>query len=306
MDELYYQGTHSGPEIDALLDTVDAGVTPVVGKGINILDNWYFVGGGGAGAFPINQRGQSVYTGAGYGIDRWYLQGGVTLTVNSGSVTASGAASVEEKIQNVQPGTYTLSVLYDKSVGSTMGYISGTGVGVSLALPNGIKTLASTTFTISSEVDLSIAWYGAGDTNSSITLYAVKLELGSLQTLARQVNGVWELNDTPPDYGLELWKCMRYQQPCGDPLVEVLNSTTVSASFKFYPPLRATPTEITPRSNLTIYENGDHVFTISSVSGLYGPEGVAFINMTGTFDTAPSPGLYKAPSINYLFASANL
>lgn len=42
----------------------------------NLLDNWYFAGGGsqlGGGQFPINQRGQTEYIGAGYAIDRFRL-----------------------------------------------------------------------------------------------------------------------------------------------------------------------------------------------------------------------------------------
>lgn len=42
---------------------------------------------------------------------------------------------------------------------------------------------------------------------------AVKLELGSVQTLAHQdEDGNWVLNDPPPNKGLELLKCQRYYQ----------------------------------------------------------------------------------------------
>lgn len=43
----------------------------------NLLDNWYFVGGGsqqGGGQFPINQRGQTSYSGTNQNaIDRWKI-----------------------------------------------------------------------------------------------------------------------------------------------------------------------------------------------------------------------------------------
>ena len=43
---------------------------------------------------------------------------------------------------------------------------------------------------------------------SSVTVLAVKAELGSVQTLAHQdADGSWVLNDPPPDKGLELLKC---------------------------------------------------------------------------------------------------
>ena len=44
----------------------------------NLLDNWYFVGGGsqqGGGQFPINQRGETSRSGSGGFIDRWKLSG---------------------------------------------------------------------------------------------------------------------------------------------------------------------------------------------------------------------------------------
>lgn len=43
---------------------------------------------------------------------------------------------------------------------------------------------------------------------SSVTVLAVKAELGSVQTLAHQdADGNWVLNDPPPDKGMELLKC---------------------------------------------------------------------------------------------------
>ena len=43
------------------------------------------------------------------------------------------------------------------------------------------------------------------------TIRAVKLELGTEQTLAHQENGVWVLNEIP-DYGEQLRRCQRYYQ----------------------------------------------------------------------------------------------
>lgn len=52
------------------------------------------------------------------------------------------------------------------------------------------------------------AWIMEGE-----TLRAVKLELGPVQTLARQnAEGTWELIDPPPNPALELAKCQRYLQ----------------------------------------------------------------------------------------------
>lgn len=49
---------------------------------------------------------------------------------------------------------------------------------------------------------------------TSLTLVAAKLEEGTKQTLATQdSNGKWILDDEPPNFSLELLKCMRYYQP---------------------------------------------------------------------------------------------
>ena len=58
----------------------------------NLLDNAYFVGGGsqlGDGIFPINQRGQSSYTGNSIGMDRWRNTGNGTTVLNADNVTFS-------------------------------------------------------------------------------------------------------------------------------------------------------------------------------------------------------------------------
>ena len=57
-------------------------------------------------------------------------------------------------------------------------------------------------------------------------LQAMKLELGSVQTLARQENGVWVLNDPPPDKGVELLKCMTSTASPSDTYTNKLVGTT--------------------------------------------------------------------------------
>ena len=46
----------------------------------------------------------------------------------------------------------------------------------------------------------------------AVTVLAIKLELGSVQTLARKEGDTWVLNDPPPDKALELAKCQRYYE----------------------------------------------------------------------------------------------
>ncbi|HIR57125.1 MAG TPA: collagen-like protein [Candidatus Gallacutalibacter pullicola] len=192
----------------------------------NLLDNWYFVGGGsqqGGGQFPINQRGQTSYTGEVYGIDRW--RGGTNTKVDitsSGIVLSTvptpGSLSwvykferydfFEKKamtlsllttehgleyrtftVPNLTPGTYWNSgVSPTDSVGNFMAEFNNEGV-FQIRVGQNNFTLGQTS-----------------------TIIAMKFELGPVQTLAHQdAEGNWVLNDPPPNFQQELAKCQRYQ-----------------------------------------------------------------------------------------------
>lgn len=216
------------------VDDAAAALVPLVGKGVNLLDNAYFIGGGGAGKLPINQRGQTSYSGEGYGIDRWYFSNArSSMALNGGSIqitrTVAGSSIQLRQLfeRPVSGSQFTFSALctgrltqgaasialLDES-GDT---ISGAYVGVNAdLLPDGDLAdayLLTATYSGPSAVSgLTIAMSSNTAADDYIKLFAVKLELGSRQTLARQVNGAWVLNDPPPDYGEELAKCQRYLQ----------------------------------------------------------------------------------------------
>lgn len=92
---------------------------------------------------------------------------------------------------------------------------------------------------------------------SSCTIQAAKLELGPVQTLARQnAEGTWELTDPPPDPALELAKCQRYLQVLlyggydeaylgigGISIAD--NKPKISIPFQLKQPMHANPTLIT-------------------------------------------------------------
>ena len=64
-----------------------------------------------------------------------------------------------------------------------------------------------------SAVDRLRARFFGNNTVSNAKIYAVKLELGYLSTLARKdESGNWILNDAPPNFQQELAKCQRYLQ----------------------------------------------------------------------------------------------
>lgn len=186
----------------------------------NLLDNWYFVGGGsqqGDGIFPINQRGKTVYPGAGDLIDRWNSSNANgTLTITQDTVTlsasSSGNAFFRQLVKNLPSNTaITVSAL-----------IRGSGAGV-LRVDNEAGT--STIFNAQSYNNPGSAWTlisGSGtlpdgigivtlraNTSTAIDIAAIKCEFGTEQTLAHQEGGVWVLNEIP-DFTEELAKCGAY------------------------------------------------------------------------------------------------
>ena len=209
-----YNATQIPVSADAGAETVAAALNNKPNR--NLLDNWYFVGGGsqqGEGQFPINQRGQTSYNTPGYSIDRWYL--------------STGSFSLDES--GINPNTET-SFLFQQVIDSnSWAAIRGKTVTVSALVGNELKYqviqiptsgLIDTGLGFLNGLELDI-YSGDALHNGSVRfltgtffyeapIKAVKLELGSQQTLAHQdEDGNWVLNEIP-DYGAELAKCQRY------------------------------------------------------------------------------------------------
>lgn len=185
-------------------------VVPVYGQGKNLLHNWYFIGGGtGRGVFPVNQRGQSSYS-SGYSIDRWRISSeyytaalsstGITLTKTSG-----GAALFGQKLSGLDLNqTYTFSAIVNGTLCIYTGEFDGNYLEFTV---DGVKfRLYMILDTNKPEVRI----YCTTATAGVLTITAVKLELGTEQTLAHNEgtteNPVWILNEIP-DYEEELIKC---------------------------------------------------------------------------------------------------
>ena len=135
----------------------------------NLLDNWCF-------GNPVNQRGASgTISTAGYFFDRWKLVSG-SVTINSGAIVLNG--TIAQVLEYAANQAVTATVL--------------TSDGVTDVTP--VYDDEAKTFTVTAQ---------------GKTIRAVKLELGTQQTLAHQENGVWVLNEIP-DYVEQLWKCQRY------------------------------------------------------------------------------------------------
>lgn len=135
----------------------------------NLLDNWYF-------GNPVNQRGASgTISRLGYFFDRWKLVSG-SVAINSGGIVLNG------------------------TIAQVLEYAAGQTVTATVLTPDGVTDVTpvyddeTKTFTV---------------TTQGKTIRAVKLELGTQQTLAHQEDGAWVLNEIP-DYGEQLRRCQRY------------------------------------------------------------------------------------------------
>ena len=125
---------------------------------------------------PVNQRGLSAWQNAGdYTVDRW------KLTSGSASLGASGL-----------------------TLNGTLVQIRETAIGQ----PVVCSALLSDGSMITPTYDDSTKTFTLTATGQ--TIKAVKLELGSEQTLAHMESNIWVLNEIP-DYGQELAKCQRFQ-----------------------------------------------------------------------------------------------
>ena len=263
----------------------------------NLLDNWYFVGGGsqqGDGQFPINQRSQASYPNTGYCIDRWdsvaQNSGGIVSVENDClKITSTGTISryITQKMSNgssLNGKTITFSLLCKSITGTWQFQFSGGSIPIS----QGLVTATITNFNYSTENFLAKIF---PTSEGNIEIIAVKAELGSEQTLAHNEgiaqNPNWVLNEIP-DYGQELAKCQRY---C---IVYKTNSNSRSflalgyaASTSQYRAVLPTPVTMNHSTNRRVELTGTMTagaLTASSVSSFWeeNPGSITlFVNVTG-------------------------
>lgn len=301
--ERYLDAISSGTS--GLADRVTAletGKLDVIGKGINLLDNAYFIGGGtGYGVFPVNQRGKSSYSGAGYGIDRWYFSNArQSVTLNEGDIqikrTVEGSSIQLRQLfeRPVSGRQFTFSVLCTgRLTQGTVGiglfdesgdFISDAAVTVDgNLLPDGELAdayLLTATYSGPNAVSgLGISMSSRTAVDDYIKLFAAKLELGGTQTLARNIgtesNPQWVLNDPPANYGEELAKCQRYllvlKPSTGNALIAHGYGQN-STHYRFSVPSPVTmlpPTNISKTGQVQILTNGTYT-DISDIALLWG------------------------------------
>ncbi len=165
-----------------------------------LLDNWYW-------GNPVNQRGQTSYTVAGYTIDRWKLDVGESVTIDNG-LTFTKA--------NTYLGQYFDD--FDKYIGMQMVGSVLTSDGdlyTGTFVYNGVLNQGQTFFG-NSRLGMYIQKVSAGLTQveinsnaDNVKVRAVGLEHGTQQTLAHKEYGEWVLNEIPK-FGAQLAECQRY------------------------------------------------------------------------------------------------
>lgn len=250
----------------------------------HLLDNWYF-------GNPVNQRGKTTYSGAGYGIDRWKAEA-VTpnvVTVNDGYIELSQNALIEQILEEpyslcekqvtasilLTTGLYTFTttipskeelsaVTTDKNLGNTHFVVNGNDVGyIDLLHTKAHNTMLRLR---------AFEGYTVG-------VIAVKLELGSQQTLAHQnSSGAWELNELP-DYGEELTKCMRYLQIISTPYDTSGNGVAIGYAnntadlwvpIPLAVPMRRSPTPTVPTGGASLFKVGKTSSALKDITKITG------------------------------------
>ena len=170
----------------------------------NILHNWDFRN-------PVNQRGFTSTTNAGYTIDRWRLAASAhtaELVPNGIKITASSSAGLNlcfqqfiENFKEFEGATLTLSVHIAETTLTQGCNLRWNDAASPVIMGTGYF---SYTFTPSS---LSGLYVGVQFTNRNVDdgkyviIDKMKLEIGNVSTLA---------NDPPADYGEQLMLCKRF------------------------------------------------------------------------------------------------
>lgn len=172
----------------------------------NLLDNPWFT---------VNQRDQSSYSRGGYTLDRWCLLGNTTGTaainvLSKGiSFTVSNDAVNDRFLQRIDnPFLYgkevTISIIIDNVIYSVHCTVpsakASSWQSIFMHLSNGFTIELAVVPSVITTYDFDLNIHGPKD-NTAHIIEAVKLELGSVSTLAM---------DSAPNYAEELLKCQRY------------------------------------------------------------------------------------------------
>ena len=269
----------------------------------NLLDNWYF-------GNPVNQRGLTEYAISWnqYSVDRWSCEGDVVyVRIEQDGIVIKNNNSSGFQFKQILPdglipvgSVVTVSVLCTSVSGICHIIYAQTNEPYSNSIPwaqieAGVVTTAHGVQIGGQHKDFISLQPGA-----EIKILAVKLELGSTQTLAHLENGNWVLNEIP-DYGEQLRKCQRYfvryaidtQRFIG--VLNIDNANSGQGYINLPVPMRATPIISGP---IGFYSTDNNVSVNINVLGSKG--GLIWVNAS----TATS--LANAPKMGLLYAQTTL
>lgn len=211
-----YDSTESGLEAETVQGALDrlSAVKVDVGRVSNptLLNNGDF-------RKPINQRGQTEYSGEQYAIDRWRSSVNTTISLQKQYLHFSST-------NDTNTSFYTLIEMSRLSQATEVTFsclIRGTGqVHIGQWGFGGFHTLTENWMLHSISIQRAnfienptgLYCFCITGVNGAVEadIIAVKLELGPVQTLAHKEGDTWVLNDPPPDPTLELAKCQSYQE----------------------------------------------------------------------------------------------
>lgn len=178
-----YQMTNVGAHIDG---------TDVYQTNPNLLDNPWFT---------VRQRGDGPFSANTPAVDRWRTTSNATITATANGITLTTTMRTWGMVQRVAKGFFTVGKTYTISAMEQDGTITSASFEWTGSAISRYVTGANVGFEISVSSSAYEQIYITTNYTGDVYLKAVKLELGSVSTLA---------NDTPPDYGTELLKCQRY------------------------------------------------------------------------------------------------
>lgn len=224
------------------------------------------------------------YTGGGYTIDRWKLFVSGSVAITDGGLQFSSAVNFGQVLEGSRAPNgikATASVLTDEGLASVTFSPSGEAQQIFSAVVGG----TSLYFTCN--------WGGSDNhlimLDGSGLVKAVKLELGSQQTLAHQENGAWVLNEIP-DYGDQLRRCQRYLIDIAGkyPIIQSFASNGSWFSIQLPCDMRTTPSFITQDvSRVQVLRNGVTVpgvtFDWNTASFAAGRTIIVSSNLSGQF-----------------------
>lgn len=191
-----------------------------------LLDNGYL-------GNPVNQRGQTSYTGARYGIDRWYANLNSVVSVMDGAVKINSSSGASFFYQHVAEGKdiighmCTYSMLLSNNEVLTGSVVAPADIGKVTAVKKGDVELY-----LEHSANYPLTAVVAVPENANLSVVAVGLEPGSQQTLFHKEYGDWVLNEIPK-FGDQLAECQRYYYRAHYTQYQTINMAYEDTAYSF-------------------------------------------------------------------------